>query len=145
MFDWVFGTPSAFLWLEVFHVLGFSLWVGSIFILDLKLLGLIKRAPFYRYHLVPWAYLGLGLVLLTGFLFVAGDPYYLENPALQIKLGLVVAAGVFVMVFHQRLVDTQLDAASDAPVPAIAKVAAATSLILWLGVLIMARMIPYQY
>lgn len=145
MFNWVFDNPYVFPWLEVFHVLGFSLWIGSIFILDLKLLGLIKRAPFYNYHLVPWAYFGLAMVLITGFLFVAGNPTYLSNPALQLKLLLIVLAGIFVMIYHTRLVATHIDAAHDTPVPMIAKLAGATSLLIWVGVVILARMIPYQY
>lgn len=142
MFDFVLG--SWFPWLQTIHVVGFSLWIGSILLLDLKLLGLSKRAPYYHYHMVPWAYVGLALVLVTGLLFVAAKPGYLSNPALQIKLGLIIAAGGLSTFFHSRLVAAHLDTASDDPTPTAAKLAGATSMALWLAVLVFARMIPYQ-
>jgi hypothetical protein len=144
MFDFVFTNPNVFPWLETLHVFGFSLWVGSIFILDLKLLGLIKRAPYYHYHLVPWAYVGLALTLLTGILFVGGNPDYLQNPALQLKLGLMLIAALFATFFHTRLVDAHIDTSRPTPTPGVAKLAGASSIALWVGVLILARMIPYQ-
>jgi hypothetical protein len=144
MFDFVFENPSVFPWLETLHVFGFSLWVGSIFILDLKLLGLIKRAPYYHYHLVPWAYAGLGLALLTGFLFIGGNPDYLANPALQRKIALLLVAAILATFFHTRLVDAHIDTSRDSPTPLVAKLAGASSIVLWVGVLVLARMIPYQ-
>jgi hypothetical protein len=144
MFDFVFDNPNVFPWLETFHVFGFSLWVGSIFILDLKLLGLIKRAPYYHYHLVPWAYVGLGLALVTGVLFIAGNTDYLQNPALQRKLALILVAAVLATFFHTRLVDAHIDTTRDAPMPMVAKLAGGSSIVLWIGVLVLARMIPYQ-
>lgn len=142
MFDFVLG--AWFPWLETVHAFGFSLWIGSILILDLKLLGISKRAPYYHYHMVPWAYAGLALVLVTGLLFVAAKPSYLSNPALQIKLVLIVAAGALATVFHSKLVAAHIDTASDDPTPTVAKLAGATSMALWLAVLVFARMIPYQ-
>jgi hypothetical protein len=144
MFDFVFSNPSVFPWLETIHVFGFSLWIGSIFILDLKFLGLIKRAPYYHYHLVPWAYVGLGLSLISGILFVGGNPAYLQNPALQIKIGLIFIAALVATIFHSRIVDAHLDTTADSPTPMVAKLAGGTSILLWIGVVIFARMIPYQ-
>ena len=144
MFDFVFTNPNVFPWLETIHVFGFSLWIGSIFILDLKLLGLIKRAPYYNYHLVPWAYVGLALTLISGILFVGGNPEYLQNPALQRKLLLILVAAVLATFFHTRLVDAHIDTAKSSPTPVVAKLAGASSIVLWIGVLVLARMIPYQ-
>ena len=131
-------------WLEILHYLGIAFWLGSVAMLDFRLLGLSSRVPVQAFHLSAGVYIGLALVLVTGILFVAAKPGYLSNPALQIKLALIIAAGGLSTFFHSRLVAAHLDTASDDPTPAVARLAGATSMALWLVVLVFARMIPYQ-
>ena len=143
LYEIVFQSTWGFPILEVLHVIGITLWVGSIALLDLRLVGLRKTTPMYKYHLVPWAYWGAVLTILTGLIFVIGNPVYLSNPAFWAKVVLIVAAAIVSYVFHTRFLDTAPPLQEGQAAPPQARFAGAASLVIWLGVLIAARMIPY--
>src|SRR5690606_9919347 len=82
--------------LETLHFIGMSLLIGSIFVMDLRLLGVQRVIPSVTVHqLLPMAFLGFGINLLTGIVFVFGDPYrYTYNPSFQAKMVLILLAGL---------------------------------------------------
>src|SRR5215469_6039516 len=85
--------------LEVIHIAGFAVLVGTIAIVDFRLLGLGMRrqkASEVARDLGPWTLIGLTLVLLSGPLMFSSDPdmYYL-NQSFQVKMVLLLAAIVF--------------------------------------------------
>jgi hypothetical protein len=114
--------------------------------LDFRLLGVEKRLPFAPLNrFVQWAMVGFVINLATGIMFFVGNPQqYVHNVAFGWKLVFMALAGVNVLVFYAtglfRTVNT-LGPGDDAPFGA--KVIAATSLILWIGVMYMGRMLPY--
>ena len=89
--------------------------------------------------------LGFVINLVTGITFFVGNPFqYIHNIAFGYKLVFMALAGVNVLVFYATgLFRTLvlLGPGDDAPV--LAKVIAATSLLLWIGVMYMGRMLPY--
>ena len=84
------------LWLypivEILHISGFVVLVGSIAVLDLRLLGLSRRLPVRDLagHELPWTLGALLLIVPTGLLmFMAHATDFLVNRAFQLKLLLI--------------------------------------------------------
>jgi hypothetical protein len=137
----------AFPWVECTHVLAITLVVGSISVVDLRLLGLAWRdRPVRRVlrEVLPVTWTAFGLAVLSGFLmFASNAPTYARNPFLQIKLCLILVAGVNMSVFH-LWAQRSLPAWETASVlPLRAKIAGAVSLISWIGVVAAARWIGF--
>jgi hypothetical protein len=131
---------------ETLHFVGLAMLVGVIALMDLRLLGLGKSAPFAPFHkLLPWAISGFGICLLTGSMFFAGDPFqYIHNVVFWLKMLFILLAGLNVLAFYVtgvfRTVEV-LGPGEDAPMSA--KVIAAVSLFLWVGVMYLGRMLPF--
>ena len=130
---------------ETLHFIGLAILVGVVGAIDLRLLGVAKGLPLVSLHrLVPWGIVGFVINLITGFLFFAGSPYqYIHNPAFQLKMLFILLAGINVLVFYLTVFHEVegLGAGDDAPLPA--KVIAAISLFLWIGVMYWGRMLPF--
>lgn len=76
--------------LECWHILGFALSVGTIAIVDFRLLGIgmtRQTSQELAKDLAPWTLFGLASMLLSGPLMFATDPdmYYL-NHSFQVKM-----------------------------------------------------------
>ena len=96
-------------------------------------------------RLMPWAILGFTINLVTGFLFFAGDPFqYIHNIAFGFKLIFIGLAGVNVILFYVTGLYRRVDGVGAGhDVPPAAKLVAATSLFLWVGVMYWGRMLPF--
>jgi hypothetical protein len=150
------GLPdvmNAYSWLwpvmEMLHFVGMALLIGTVGLLDLRLLGLAKAlppAPFQR--LVPWGLFGFGINAITGVLFIAGNRFapveYGENIAFQLKLLFMLLAAVNATAFYVTGVARRVEALGPGDnAPASAKLIAATGLSLWVGVICFGRLLPY--
>lgn len=136
------GWPAA----ESIHFLGLSLLVGCIGAFDLRLLGIGKRIPIAALHkLVPWGILGFGINLASGSMFLLTEPdQYVYNPSFHFKLLFIAVAGLNALAFYATGVyrrTTGPGAAADAP--RAAKIIAAASLCLWMGVIIGGRLLTF--
>jgi hypothetical protein len=126
------------------HFVGLVLLIGTVGILDLRMLGFAKQIPIAPLHrLVPWAMAGFGLNLLTGVLAFTGmDQYYTYNWAFWFKMLAIMLLGLNVAAFYltgafEAVVG--LGAGEDAP--PFAKFIAASSLFLWFAVITLGRYI----
>jgi hypothetical protein len=131
---------------QTLHFIGLALLLGNVGLLDLRLLGVAKELPVEPINrLIPFGVAGFLLNAFTGTLFVFGEPkQYLPNPAFQLKILFIALAGLNVLVFsfsETRLVVAGLGPGKDAPRKA--KIIAAMSLFLWVGVVYWGRMLPY--
>jgi len=93
--------------LEVIHIAGFAVLVGTIAIVDFRLLGLglrRQKAAELARDLGPWTLIGLTMVLLSGPLMFSSDPdmYYL-NRSFQVKMVLLLVAIVFHYTVHRKV------------------------------------------
>src|SRR3989442_12732660 len=72
------GWPTC----ESLHFIGLSLLIGTIFMFDLRLLGMAKRMPIAALHrLIPWTVLGYGINVTTEAMILVTDPdQYIYNP-----------------------------------------------------------------
>ena len=131
--------------MEFLHFVGLCLLIGAIIVMDARLMGLHRIIPLKAVHsLVPVASVGFGLNLLTGIAFCFGDPHrYAPNIAFQLKMLLVLLAGLNALLYYLKVEPLLANLPADAETPSIAKAVGAASLALWFGVLAFGRLIPY--
>ena len=138
------------LWLypsvEILHILGFVTLVGSIAMLDLRLLGMSRTLPVRQLakHLLPWT-LGAFLVIVpTGLLmFMAHAGDFISNRAFVLKMTLIMAAGLNATAFHLGPFRSVALWDTGAATPPAAKLHAAVSLAIWMGVIACGRLLAY--
>jgi hypothetical protein len=122
------------------HIIGLTLLVGTISLVDVRLLDLALR----RYALAElasalasWTSAGLLTVFVTGpLLFGADIARYLKNPAFVLKMVLIAVALAGHFTLHRSAVRSNAASA-----PARQKVAAVISLVLWSSVVLAGRAI----
>ena len=87
---------------ESVHFMGLCLLVGSIFLFDLRLLGVMRRVPIATVHrLIPFGLLGFAINIATGSLFLLTEPdQYIYNPSFHFKLLFLTLAGLNIIVFY---------------------------------------------
>jgi hypothetical protein len=138
------SSPALYPAVEILHILGFVVLVGSILALDLRLLGLgrgIAIQPMARL-LLPLSRFGFLLAIAMGFLLFSADAaHVVRNPAFQAKLLLIAAALVNIVIAHigpwRRVAFWHSEPSGGAKVTALA------SLLLWLSAICAGRLIAY--
>jgi len=145
------STIRQSLWLfpavETVHLLGMAALVGTITVLDLRLLGWAmpqRRVSEVVPRLLPWAWLGFGVQVITGVLLFSSEAVKIYgNPAFRLKMLLLLLAGIQALIF-QTVVSRRLQAWDDRPsLPVMAKVTGITSILLWLGIVTAGRFIGF--
>ena len=136
-----------FPWIESVHVLAISLVVGTISVIDLRLLGLPAHRQGVRQlmaDVLPYTWGAFALAAVTGFLlFSSAAVKYSGELVFQMKMLLLALAGANMAVFHLvtfrniHLWDEMLDT------PAAARLAGGGSLALWLCVVVFGRLIGF--
>jgi hypothetical protein len=131
--------------LEIIHFFGLCLLLGALLIIDLRMIGWFKSISVKAIHsLLPVVFIGFGLNLVSGVLFVFYDPArYLINISFQIKMVLVFLGGLNALFYYWKIHPNIGQWSQDDSFPAFAKLVAAASLLLWYGVLTCGRFIPY--
>jgi hypothetical protein len=141
--DFVTNTPWMWPTCETLHFVGLTLLIGVVLVVDLRVLGVMKGVSFISLHrLLPWAAFGFGLNVITGILFFVGIPaQYINNKAFYWKIGLVMLAGLNAVYFTILEQPWELGSGEDAPLTA--KFAAASAMLLWVGVMYYGSMLPF--
>ncbi|ENU91277.1 hypothetical protein F971_03184 [Acinetobacter vivianii] len=133
--------------LESIHILGIALLVGPAFIFDLRLLGAGQRivpVTTAAQCLLPISHIGLLIVAITGIALLSAQATIVAAVgAAPWKLGLIIVAGINVLVFHKGIYRTVADWDIQTPVPVLAKVSALISALAWTGVIIAGRFLAY--
>ncbi|MGE0623318.1 MAG: hypothetical protein AB7I04_24730 [Pseudomonadales bacterium] len=127
------GATWLFPLLESVHVAALVLMLGSLLMVDLRLLGvagLAYEADAMAAGMLPWVWLGFAAAVLTGAgMFVSRPSAYAANPAFQVKLVLLGLVGLNLVAHRFRRghgVGRE-------------RLAAAVSLLLWVGVVVAGR------
>jgi uncharacterized membrane protein len=134
------GPEWAFPIVESLHFMGLALSIGTIAIVDLRLLGLGMRrqtASELARDLAPWTRAGLVVMLITGPLMFSADAVnYRYNPSFQLKMMFLLAALLFHFTIHRKVTASQVS-------PVAARLAGGLSLALWTAVVGAGRMIAF--
>jgi hypothetical protein len=133
-----------FPWIESVHVLAIVIVVGTISIVDLRLLGVASldiSAKRLMRDVIPYTWGAFAIAAITGSLMFSSDAtHYAHNRLFQIKLVMLALAGLNMAVFHlfgER--DIERWDAPGATTPAAAKAAAVISLMAWIAVVSLGR------
>jgi hypothetical protein len=142
LISWVSNSVIVSTIVELTHYFSLFLLVGSIALVDLRILGLAARqrnATEFASQLFPWMWTGLALNFLSGFLLFAGDAAtFYVNWGFHIKLGVILLAVVFGII-------VQWNVSKWGRLPAVsmgAKVLAFVSLALWIGSILASVEVP---
>jgi hypothetical protein len=132
-----------FAFIEVFHLLGLTLLLGSAIIVNLRLLGFGSSRETLAHvaeDTMPWMLLGLLLVIPSGLCMLTAEALKCyENPPFFVKMGLLALALLFTFTLHRRL--TRSDEKS---IPRVWRtLGACVSLALWFGVGLAGRAIAF--
>jgi hypothetical protein len=152
--DWMVTTPInslvigyAWSWptLESLHFLALCTLMGSLLIMDLRLIGFNRIIPLQAVHsLMPLAIVSFVINLVTGVGFLFGDPYtYAANYAFWVKMSLIVLAGINFLVYFTTVEPKIIHLGPNEPTPPLAKTVGVLSLVFWFGVLSYGRLLPY--
>ena len=143
--NWILSTAWFWPSLEIIHFIGLSLLLGSMLIIDVRLAGFVKAMNIMATHrLLPLAGVGFFINLITGMLFFVGDPArYVVNIGFQIKMLLILIAGLNALWFALKISPVIMNWDPYGDTPFLAKLIAYISLISWVGVLLLGRLIPY--
>ena len=128
--------------LAILHYYSMFVLVGSMAIVDLRVLGLMGRdesASAMARRIFPWIWASLAVNLLSGFVMFAGDATaYVPTHSFQFKILVVLMAILFGALLHWRIPSAD----KPAELPAGAKVIAGISLLLWVGAILMGVEVP---
>ena len=140
-------TNGAFAVVEAFHIVAIALVFGTIFIVDLRLIGYpAAHRPFTEIaaETLKWTWVGFALAVVTGaLLFITNPVFYYENFEFRMKMLLLLLAGVNMAVFEFYTVRSVANWNVDAPVPLAGRVAGTLSMLFWLGVIVFGRLIGF--
>jgi hypothetical protein len=133
--------------IESIHVISFTLVVGTIAIIDLRLLGLASvQRSFQRISsdILKWTWGAFVVTVATGvMMFTTNARVYYHNPFFRAKMVLLVLAGVNVAVFELTVGRTRGSWDKAPSAPSIGKAVGALSLLLWISIIFMGRIIGF--
>ena len=156
--DWLSQTPLSLAiqtreWIiptiQSVHLVAIAVVMGSVFMIELRLWGWAGRDQTVSETTArfgPWLIGALGVLLVTGAVMVIGEP---ERELLALSFWLkmsLVAIGTIVAIAFQRAVERRDRAWEPAVVDRRRiKAAAFVVLLIWLGVIVLGRLIAYDY
>lgn len=118
--------------LEIIHIAGFALAIGTIFMVDLRLMGIGMRrqlASQLARDVAPWTLAGFIAVLISGPLIWTSDPnMYLHNSAFLFKMLALLVALIYQYTIHRGV-------ALRDPSPPVGAVVGLLSVVLWISVI----------
>lgn len=151
--EWLQGTALAvaiverwFPFVECLHVIAIALVVGTIFIVDTRLLGItVAQLPFtyVSHRLLPWTWVAFICSVVTGALmFMANAIEYYENTYFRVKMLLLVLAGLN-MLYFQFVTYRSVATWNSGRPPHAARFAGVFSIVLWSSVIGFGRWIGF--
>jgi len=129
------------------HLACIAVFGGMILMTDLRLLGLSLKS--YTITEVvgafrPWKRLGGVMMITAGLLLGSSEAVkYAPNPYFWTKMTILALIGVHAMIFRPIVYNRTEELDRSPRIPTKAKVAASLSLVLWLGMICMGRLIAY--
>lgn len=138
---WIKGTTWVFAIIETIHIIGLALLLGTMLIVDLRLLGVGMRKQAtadLASELAPWIWVGLAVMILTGIpMFMSEAVRLYGSTPFLIKMVFLFFALLFHFTLHRKATASKVETAWQG------KVAACVSLTCWLGVALAGRVIAF--
>jgi hypothetical protein len=151
--EWLqFTRPASFvaetLWayplFETMHTLGMALLVGSLGLINLRILGYKPELPILgTLDLLPLAWLGFTVNVISGLaLFISDAVNFWGSVTFKLKLTLILLAGINTFILSQSVFRDARAGLEKSPGVAARRLAG-SSLVFWLGAIILGRLIAY--
>ena len=132
------GSEWLFPAVKLLHMAGITILLGSIALLDLRLLGFRRAVPVRRLaaRVLPWTAASFLLIVPSGLaMFTADAAALIASPVFATKVSLILAAGANAAVFHAGAFRSVARWDVEVAPPPAARAAGALSLALWLSVI----------
>ncbi|MEV7907580.1 DUF6644 family protein [Streptomyces anulatus] len=143
----ILSTAYLYPMLESIHIIGIARLIGPAAAFDLRLLGVGRRTlrvTTAANYLLRLSHLGFVIAAATGVaMFLPGANLLADRGSAPWKLGLILLAGINILIFHRRTYRSVADWDADQPTPVAARCAAVVSLTSWTGVTIAGRLLAY--
>lgn len=136
-------------WIESTHVLSLMIFLGMLFIIDLRMLGLtftsVPASTIAERLDLPMK-IGMAIMVITGFiLFFAIPVRSTQSIWFRIKVVLMIGAVANALIFRKKMLAADGSWDSDPKAPKDLRRGAALSLGLWSAVVITGRTIAYDW
>lgn len=133
---------------ESIHVIGVALVFGTISIVDLRLLGVLRSGSSVKEiteDLLPWTWIGFALAMITGLLmFSSNAPSYWANTPFKLKMIALALAGINMVIFELITARSMERWDNDGIArPNSVRAAGFLSLTFWIGVVVLGRWIGF--
>lgn len=142
-------SGTLFPWIESIHVLMIVVVVGTIAIVDLRLMGVAAHRRGARQLIVdmlPFTWVAFVLAVISGgLLFLSNATGYYESMPFRFKLLTILIAGINMAIFHVTAYRKIVDWDDRLPTPVMVRVSGLTSLSLWILIIFLGRWIGYAY
>jgi len=145
--EWLRTSLKAMPIVEAIHVMAIATVFGTILLVDLRLLGYpnVERS-FSRLHreLLHWTWLAFAIAVVTGvLLLIVNATTYYRNTAFWLKMGVIVLAGINMLVFERVTAKSVGSWDKGVTPPTPARLAGAMSILLWVTVIFLGRWIGF--
>jgi len=144
---WIRESTYAFPTIETIHVLAIVTVVGSVTMLDLRLLNLASRerpVSEVMSDVLPWTWWSFVTAAITGsLLFTSKAAEYYSDFPFRMKMLMLVLAGINMGVFEFRMVPGMSTWDREEKTPVGARVAGGISLVIWICVVAFGRWIGF--
>jgi hypothetical protein len=145
--DWMRTSVKAMPIVEAIHVLAAAMVFGTVFIVDLRLLGFPNtRRPFTRIsdEMLRLTWFAFCVSVIAGLLmFAANANTYYVNTAFRLKMFALLGAGLNMAIFQGITFRTVGSWDKDTPVPLAGRLAGLASILIWVTVIFLARWIGF--
>ena len=136
-------------WIETTHVLTLMVFLGMLFVIDLRMLGLVfpnVRASTIAQRLDRPMMIGFGLMVISGLLLYYAIPVRTTQSLwFRIKVVLLILAAINAFTFRARMQASADSWDLDSKPPRHIRLGAAISIGLWAGVVVTGRTIAYDW
>lgn len=137
----------AFPMIETLHVIALVTVLGTLLVMDLRMLGWASTAVPIRKvseDTLKWTWMAFVVAAITGtLLWVSKTSSYMINPYFLTKMGLMAVAGLNMLFFHFVTYKTVDQWDTLASPPTAVKLSAALSLLLWVVIVFCGRAIGF--
>jgi hypothetical protein len=141
------ANELAFPWLESVHVLAITLVLGSIAVVDLRLLGLAsvgRPVTALIRQILPITWIAFAFAVLTGgLMFLSNAVEYAKNLPFRMKMLLLLLAGINMLCFHLITYRSVGNWNESRSTPPGARWAGGFSVLVWIGIVAFGRWIGF--
>ena len=135
--------------IESIHVIAITLFVGTVAMVDLRLLGLSFRdvpVSTMTSRVLPWTVAGFVVMIVTGLLLFYAIPVRTFHSVwFRTKMIFLLVAFINIWFFHRHVRRDQAKWDTRAVPPLGSRISGVISLTVWLMVIVMGRLIAYNW